>query len=89
VSRLLAEVSNAANGDVALDGLQFASSEQVVVSGMVTGPSRAAALALLAQFAGRVRDLPYLEPVGQEDVSEVAGTPSRFRFRLTMAWRTS
>ncbi|MBL8726929.1 MAG: hypothetical protein JNM25_00770 [Planctomycetes bacterium] len=89
VSRLLAEVSNAATPDVALDGLQFASSEQVVVSGVVSGPSRAAALAMLAEFAGRVRDLPYLESVGQEDVSEVAGTPSRFRFRLTMAWRTS
>jgi hypothetical protein len=89
VSRLLAEVSNAATEDVAVDALQFASSERVVVAGVVRGATRAAALALLAQFAGRVRALPYLESTGQEDIGEVTGLPCHFRFRLGMAWRNS
>lgn len=89
VSRLLAEVSNAASMDVALDALQFASNERVVVSGVVRGASRAAALALLAEFAQRVRGLPYLEATGQEDIGEVPGLPNHFRFRLGIAWRDS
>lgn len=89
VSRLLAEVSNAASTDVALDALQFASTERVVVSGVVRGTSRAAALALLATFAGRMYGLPYLASAGQEDVGEVPGLPNHFRFRLSMEWRDS
>lgn len=89
VSRLIAEVSEATRSDVLLDGLQFASNERVVVSGVVRGSSRAAALALLADFARRINALPYLEPAGQEDVGEVPGMPNHFRFRLGLAWRTT
>ncbi len=89
VSRLLAEVSEAARGDVTLDALQFASTERVVVSGVVSGPSRAAALALLAEFAERVHGLPYLESTGQDDIGEVPEMPNHFRFRLSVSWRSS
>lgn len=89
ISRLLAEVSNAANDQVRLDGLQFASNERVVLTGVVRDVTRTGALAQLAEFADRVRALPYLEPYGQEDVGEVLGQPSQFRFRLGMAWRDS
>ncbi|MBL9075976.1 MAG: hypothetical protein JNL08_00650 [Planctomycetes bacterium] len=89
ISRLVAEVSEAAAADVLLDSLQFASKERVVVSGVVRGTSRAAALALLAEFASRLGGLPYLDGGGQEDVGEVAGMPNHFRFRLGLAWRMS
>lgn len=89
VSRLVAEVCEATRSDVLLDGLQFASNERVLVSGVVRGSSRAAALALLAEFARRVNALPYLESTGHEDVGEVPGMANHFRFRLGLAWRTT
>jgi hypothetical protein len=88
-SRLVAEVCNAAAPGVLLDNLQFASNERVVVSGVVSGPTRTAALAALAQFASSVQGLPYLLAGAQEDVYEVAGEVNQFRFRLGVAWRNS
>jgi hypothetical protein len=88
-SRLVAEISNLGTEDVLLDSLQFASAEHVVIAGIVRGPSRTAALARLADFAGRVRTLAYLDDAGQEDVGEVPGLPNHFRFRFGLAWRNS
>lgn len=88
ISRLVAEISNHATESILLDGLQFASDERVVVTGVVRGESRTAALATLAEFAEHVRGLPYFDSDGQEDVSEVVGQ-NQFRFRLGMAWRSS
>lgn len=89
VSRLCAEVSNCATGLVHLEVLQFASKDQVVVSGVVEGRSRKEALAALAEFAKSVGTLPFLVRSAQEDVVEVVGQPNRFRFKLGMAWRVS
>jgi len=89
VSRLIAEVSSAVPNEILLDGLQFASNERVVVTGIVRSASRTAALAALESFSERVRALLYLQSDAQEDVSEVPGQQNQFRFRLGMAWRQS
>jgi len=88
-SRLLAEVSNSAPSGVHLEALQFASTDKVVLTGVVHGPSRQKALAGLTDFAQRLRALPYLRAGGQEEVSEVAGQSNRFRFKLSLSWRNS
>lgn len=88
-SRLLCEVSNCATDAIHLEALQFASTEKVVLTGVVQGDTRQDALAGLAQFAQRLRGLPFLRAGGQEDVSEVAGQTNRFRFRLSLSWRNT
>lgn len=89
VSRLCAEVSNCALGLVHLENLQFASKDQVIVSGVVEGKTRKEALASLAEFAKSVGTLPFLVRNAEEDVSEVFGQATRFRFKIGMAWRSS
>jgi hypothetical protein len=88
-SRLFADVSNAAEPTVQLDELKFSSTDRILVGGIVSGNTRREALAALAMFSQRLRALPYLEPNGQDEVSEVQGKRNRFRFRLGMAWRNS
>jgi len=87
VSLLFATVSNAAEPTVQLDELKFASNDRIVVSGTVTGESRREALADLATFGKRLRDIPFVRSDGQDDVTEVAGQRTRFRFKLGLAWR--
>ncbi len=87
VSLLFAQVSNAAEPSVNLEELKFASADRIIVSGSVTGESRREALAVLATFGKRLRDIPFVKPDGQDDVSEVAGQRTRFRFKLGLAWR--
>jgi hypothetical protein len=89
ISRLLADVSNAATPQLALEELKFGSAERVIVIGVVAGNSRQEALKALAAFGQRLRQLPFLRTDGQDEIVEVAGQPNRFRFRLGMAWRSS
>lgn len=89
ISRLCSEVSNCADASLHLDELKFSSTERIVVTGVVQGESRKGALATLATFSKRLRELPYVQSDGQEEVSEVAGQQSRFRFRLSLSWRNS
>ena len=89
ISLLLAQVSNAAEGGLHLEELKFASTDRIVVTGIVEGSSRQQALAALTVFSKRLRDLPYLRADGQDESGEVAGQRNRFRFRLGMAWRNS
>lgn len=89
ISRLCSEVSNCAEASIHLDELKFASTERIVVTGVVQGESRKGALATLASFSKRLRELPYVLSDGQEEVAEVAGQQSRFRFRLSLSWRNS
>lgn len=89
VSRLVAEVSNAANDAVHLDGLQFATNERIVITGVVKASSRNAALAALAAFTSRLRGLPYVLADGQDEVADVPGTAHCLRFKIGMAWRNS
>lgn len=88
-SRLLAEVSQCAGGQLHLEELRFASTERTQLVGVVEGDSRTAALAALAEFVRRLRGLPYLEPQGQEEVGEVPGSQNQFRFKIALAWRHS
>lgn len=87
VSRLLGQVSNAAEGGIVLDRLDFASADRVVVSGTVGGRSRHQALSDLAVFGRRLRELPYLLADGRDEIAEVAGRPNHYRFRLALQWR--
>ena len=80
---------NAAEAGLTLDRLDFASAEKVVVSGVVTGPTRQQALATLATFGKRLRELPYLVADGGDEVGEVTGQRNLYRFKLTLAWRNS
>lgn len=89
VSRLVAEVSNAAAESIKLEELRFASTERTVVAGVVDCRSRKDALNALAAFTDAMRQLPYAELAGQEEVGEVAGQPGRLRFRINLAWRNS
>lgn len=89
ISRLCSEVSNCADTSLHLDELKFSSTERIVVTGVVHGESRKGALATLASFSKRLRELPYVQSDGQEEVAEVAGQQSRFRFRLSLSWRNS
>ena len=89
ISRLCSEVSNCADASLHLDELKFSSTERIVVTGVVQGESRKGALATLASFSKRLRELPYVQSDGQEEVAEVAGQQSRFRFRLSLSWRNS
>jgi hypothetical protein len=89
VSRLTADVSNAAEPAMQLDELKFSSTDRILVTGIVSGNSRREALTALAVFVKRLRALPYMVQDGQDDVAEVQGQRNRFRFRLGMAWRNS
>ncbi|MBL8752904.1 MAG: hypothetical protein JNK15_06340 [Planctomycetes bacterium] len=88
-SRLLADVSNAAEPTLQLEELKFASTDRILVTGVVSGKTRREALSTLAVFSQRLRALAYLQPDGQDEVGEVQGQRNRFRFRLGMAWRNS
>jgi Tfp pilus assembly protein PilN len=88
-SRLLAEVGNCAGPELHIEELKFASTDRIVVTGVVTGSSRKIALGALADFARLLRNLPYLEVAAQQEVAEVPEQNNRFRFRLSMAWRNS
>lgn len=87
ISRLLGDVSNAVEGGIVLDEIRFASADRIVVCGLASGGTRQSALAALAVFGKRLRELPYLRADGQDEITESPGQGSRFRFRLGMAWR--
>lgn len=89
VSRLVAEVSNAANDMLHLDALQFAGNERITVTGVVKAANRNAALAALTAFTSRLRGLPYVVADGQDEVAEVGGSGHCLRFKIAMAWRNS
>lgn len=88
VSRLLAQVSNAAEPGLQLDRLDFASTDRIVVTGLVQGRTRQLALANLGSFGKRLRDLPYLQSDGPDEVGEVEGQPSSYRFKMSFVWRS-
>ncbi|MFY9344415.1 MAG: hypothetical protein WAT39_18120 [Planctomycetota bacterium] len=88
VSRLVADVSNAAEPVIVLEETRFASTDRLVVVGSATGSTRQEALAALTVFSKRLRALPYLRADGQDEIAEVPGK-NRFRFKLGMAWRNS
>lgn len=89
LSRLLAEISNSTNAQLRLEELRFASTERIIVSGLIDSQTRKEALDAFADFTHLIHGLPYLEEAGQEEINEVAGQPGRFRFRLSLAWRNS
>lgn len=87
ISRLLGDASNAVAGDIVLDEIRFASADRIVVCGLASGATRQGALAALAAFGKRLREMPYLRADGQDEITESPGQGNRFRFRLGMAWR--
>jgi hypothetical protein len=89
ISRLVADVSNAASPGLVLDELRFASTEKLSITGIVQGDSRQDALAAMANFARQLREITYLQSDGQEEINEVRGERNRFRFHLNLSWRNS
>jgi hypothetical protein len=89
VSRLLADISNSAGPELHLEKLKFASTERIVVTGVVRGDSRKTALAAIAAFSRRLGALSYLKLGGEDEISEVAQQKNCFRFKLGMTWRNS
>lgn len=87
VSRLLADVSDCASADLHVEDLKFASTERLLVVGVVKGASRQQALASIAAFAKRLNDIPYVQTGGDEEIGELPRLPNCFRFRLGMNWR--
>ncbi|HEB54619.1 MAG TPA: hypothetical protein ENI87_15325 [bacterium] len=86
VSRLIADVSNAATPFIHIAEVRFASQGPVVVAGQVDGGDRDGVLAAMSSFSGRLRRLPYVESL-QEEVEEVPGMRDRLRFKLSLTWR--
>ena len=89
ISRLLAEISNGAGPQLHLEELKFASTDRVLVVGVVQGRSRQDALAAIATFTERLGKLPYVTVGGEEEINEVARQRNCFRFKIGMAWRNS
>jgi hypothetical protein len=87
ISRLLADVSDCASADLHIEDLKFASTERLLVIGVVKGASRQQALAAIAAFAKRLNEIPYVQTGGDEEIGEVPRLPNCFRFRLGMNWR--
>lgn len=87
ISRLISEVSNSCVDGVNLEQVTFSSTGQLVVTGQVEGLGRQQALAKMAAFTHKLRDLPYLTASGQEEVNEVPGNGQRFRFKVSLSWR--
>jgi hypothetical protein len=87
ISRLLADVSNGAGSDLHIEDCRFASTERIVVSGVVQGESRQQALAAIATFARHLQDIPYVKIGGDEEIAEVPRLKNCFRFKLGMTWR--
>ena len=87
ISRLLADVSNCAAAELHLEDLKFASTERVLVSGVVQGANRQQALAAISAFAKRLGEIPYVQTGGDEEITEVPRLANCFRFRLGMTWR--
>jgi uncharacterized small protein (DUF1192 family) len=89
LSLMLAQISNAADPQVHLEELKFASTDRLMVTGIVTGASRRDVLKSVSTFSKRLRDLPYVQPDGRDEIEEVAGRRHQIRFRLGLAWRKS
>lgn len=87
ISLLISEACNQCGESVRLQEVVFASRGMVIVTGVVDGAGHQQALASLAQFTQALRELPYLVPVGRDEVTEVAGATSRFQFKITLSWR--
>jgi hypothetical protein len=87
ISRLISEVSNSASAGIFLEEVQFASKSPIVISGKVQGATRQLALAAMGDFTRKVRQMPFVLVNGQDEMSEVAGQPNRFHFKLNLAWR--
>lgn len=87
ISRLLADVSDCASADLHVEDLKFASTERLLVIGVVKGASRQQALAAIAAFSKRLNEIPYVQTGGDEEIGEVPRLPNCFRFRLGMNWR--
>jgi hypothetical protein len=87
ISRLLADVSDCASAALDVEELKFASTERLLVVGVVKGASRQQALTAIAAFAKRLNEIPYVQTGGDEEIGEVPQLRNCFRFRLGMTWR--
>jgi len=87
VSRLFAEVSNGCREGVFLEELTFANRTRLVIAGYVEGQTRTEALGRMAAFTRQLATLEFLHPARQEEVSEIASSNAKFRFRIGLMWR--
>lgn len=87
VSRLFADVSNAADDRVHVEEFTFSSTEAMALVGKVEGVNRHDALGAIGQLTARLRRLPYVQIDGQEEIGEVQDRWNVLKFRLNLAWR--
>lgn len=88
LSRLIGELSNSAGEEISIEEVKFASKSPIVVSGVVEGTNRRHALSAMGAFTEKVHAMPFIVAGSQDEMSEVDGHANRFRFRLSLAWRT-
>ena len=87
ISKLLMDVSNCADSEIHVEDLKFASTDRVVVTGIVQGDTRQDALKAIARFSRGLGDIAYVQAGGDEEITEVPRLKNCFKFRLGMKWR--
>lgn len=87
LSKLLSDVSNCADTQLHIEDLKFASTDRIVVVGIVQGASRQEALTAIARFSRQLVNIPYVLTGGDEEITEVPRLKNCFKFRLGMKWR--
>ena len=87
ISKLLADVSNCADTELHVEDMKFASTDRIVITGIVQGDSRQDALKAIARFSRQLADIPYVLAGGDEEITEVPRLKNCFKFRLGMKWR--
>ena len=87
ISKPLVDVRNCADTQLHIEDMKFASTDRIVVLGIVQGDSRQDALKAIARFSRQLADIPYVLTGGDEEITEVPRLKNSFKFRLGMKWR--
>jgi hypothetical protein len=86
VSRMVAQVAASVPSELALASLTLARDDRIDLRGVATTTDRRAGLAAIAQLTGRLREVGYLAPDGEEIREN--GETGALAFRILLGWRT-